>query len=209
LSGELAHHLVKQMPHIEDVRLYAHRVDANKLFALPMPRLKALTLFHSTSYPLEKLAANQSLTNLTTIRCHPHALEYDDEEAGAYIRLKQLKAICRAPQFAHLTHLCLRLTDFGDAGAKEIVASGILKRLKVLDLQGGCISDAGAEALAACPDLKHLELLNLNSNALTADGVKALKATKVKFTADSQHGNAGGEFGDGEVPEYLFEGDYE
>lgn len=210
LSGELAFHLVKQMPHIEDLRLYAHRVDAKKLFALPMPQLKSLVLFHSNKYPLEKLAANKTVTNLTTIRCHPHAIDFDDDdEPGAYIRLKQLKAICRAPHLDKLTHLCLRLTDFGDDGAKEIVSSGILKRLKVLDLQGGCMSDEGAEVLAKCPDLKNLELLNLNSNALTATGIAALQATKVKVTTESQHNNAGGEFGDGELPEYLFEGDIE
>ena len=48
-----------------------------------------------------------------------------------------------------------------------------------------------------------------NSNALTATGIAALQATKVNVTTESQHGNAGGEFGDGEIPEYLFEGDIE
>ncbi len=103
----------------------------------------------------------------------------------------------------------MRLTDFGDKGAEEIVASGVLKRLKVLDLQGGCISDAGAKTLADSPDLKMLEYLNLNTNALTKDGVKLIKATGVKVDTAEQHSNASGEFGDGEYPEYLFYGDME
>src|SRR5262249_7929232 len=151
-----AYHLVKQMPKLEELYLLAHRVDANKIFPLPMPNLRVLQLYHSNSYPLDKLAANTSLTNLTAILCHPHAMEFDDEEGGAYIRLAHLKAICRSPHLKSLTQLRLRLTDFGDKGADEIVASGILKRLKVLDLQGGSISDEGAKALAACPDLKNL-----------------------------------------------------
>jgi uncharacterized protein (TIGR02996 family) len=209
ISGELAHSFAKQMPNIEELYLLAHAVDANKLFVLPMPKLRALQLYHSNRYPLEKLAANKTLTNLEAILCHPHALDPDDEDSGAYIRLAQLKAICRSPHLPKLTHLRLRLTDFGDKGAREIVDSGILKRLKVLDLQGGCMTDDGAKVLAACPDLKNLEFLNLRSNALTKAGADAIKATRVKADTTHQHGNDSGEFGDGETPEYLFEGDIE
>lgn len=208
-SGELAYHLVKQMPNLEELYLLAHRVDANKIFSLPLPRLRVLQLYHSNSYPLDKLAANSSLTNLATLLCHPHAIDFDEEQEGAYIRLPQLRAICRSPHLPALTHLRLRLTDFGDAGAKEIVESGILKRLKVLDLQGGCMTDEGARLLAGCPDLKHLDYLNLSRNALTNAGEQLIAATGVKATVASQHGDASGEFGDGDIPEYLFEGDIE
>ena len=118
-SGELAYHLVKQMPLIEELYLRAHRVDANKIFVLPMPGLRVLQLDHSVSYPLDKLAANLTVTNLTAILCHPHGLEFDDEEVGAYIRLEHLRAICRAKHLKNLTHLRLRLTDFGDQGARR------------------------------------------------------------------------------------------
>lgn len=208
-SGELAYHLVKQMPNLEELYLLAHRVDVNKIFSLPIPRLRILQLYHNNSYPLEKLASNPSLTNLTTLLCHPHALESDDDEVeGAYIRLPHLRAICRSSHLNALTHLRLRLTDFGDSGAKEIVASGILKRLKVLDLQGGCITDEGARLLADCPDLKHLDYLNLSRNALTKDGEQSIVATGVKCDVSSQHGDARGDWGE-EFPNYLFEGDIE
>jgi hypothetical protein len=209
ISGELAYHLVKQMPNLEELYLLAHRVDANKIFSLPMPRLRVLQLYHSDSYPLDKLAANRSLANLSTLLCHPHALDFDREEEGAYIRLSHLRAICRSQHLKSLTNLCLRLTDFGDAGAKEIVESGILKRLKVLDLQGGCITDEGARLLSGSADLKHLEYLNLSRNALTKAGEQVITATGVKSSVSSQHGEASGDFGDGEIPEYLFEGDIE
>jgi uncharacterized protein (TIGR02996 family) len=205
--GQLAYHLVKQMPNLEELYLLAHRVDANKVFALPLPRLRVLQLYHSTSYPLDKLAANKSLTNLAELYCHPHAVEFDDDVNGAYIRLPHLRAVCRSPHLQNLTRLALRLTDFGDAGAKELVESGVLKRLKVLDLQGGNITDDGARLLAACPDLKNLEYLNLRSNALTAAGVRALKAAGVKADTAGQHDPAA--VGEDELPEYLFEGDIE
>jgi uncharacterized protein (TIGR02996 family) len=207
-SGGMAYHYLKQMPHVEEIYLLAHGVEAAKIFALPMPRLRLLHYYHGRDYPLDKLAANQSLTKLTTLLCHPHALEFDDEEPGAYIRLPHLRAICHSPYLKALTNLRLRLTDFGDAGAKEFVQSGVLKRLKVLDLQGGCITDEGARLLAGCPDLKHLDYLNLSRNALTKAGQEAIQATGVKADVSSQHGEAG-ELEGGEIPEYLFEGDIE
>ena len=208
--GELAFHLVKQMPNLEELHLLAHHVDAKKIFPLPMPNLRALTLYHSTSYPLEKLAENKTLTNLTTLRTHPHAIDFEDEATGAYIRFAQLKAICRSPHLKALTHLQLRLTDFGDKGAKEIVESGILKRLTVLDLQGGSITDAGAKVLADCPDIKNLKSLNLTSNAMTKDGVKLFKSLGIpSVDVKTQHTMQGEDFGSDELPEYLFEGDIE
>jgi uncharacterized protein (TIGR02996 family) len=207
-NGELAYHLVKQMPNVEEMHLLAHRVDAGKIFALPMPNLRVLTLYHSNDYPLDRLAANASLANLTTLRCHPHAMEFDDDQEGAYIRLGHLRALCRSPHLKALTHLALRLTDFGDRGAKEIVESGILKRLRVLDLHGGCMTDEGAAHLAACPDLKNLEYIDLSNNALSTVGDKAIRATKVKANLAGQHGQAGSSE-EGEIPEYLFQGDIE
>jgi uncharacterized protein (TIGR02996 family) len=208
--GELAFHLVKQMPNLEELHLLAHHVGAKWIFPLPMPNLRALTLYHSNSYPLEKLAANKTLTNLTTLLTHPHAIDFEDDQDTAYIRFAQLKAICRSPHLKSLTHLQLRLTDFGDKGAKEVVESGILKRLKVLDVRGGSMTDAGAKVLADCPDTKNLERLNLASNALTKDGVKLIKGLGVaSVDVATQHAMQGEDFGSDELPEYLFDGDIE
>ena len=71
------------------------------------------------------------------------------------------------------------------------------------------MTDEGARLLAVCPDLKNLDSLNLSRNALTKEGAKALTATKVKADVSSQHGEAPGEAGGGDIPEYLFEGDIE
>jgi uncharacterized protein (TIGR02996 family) len=204
MIGDRVHDFVKQMPDVEEVRIFAHVRDANKLVALPMPNLRVFQLYHGWSYPLDKLAANKSVGNLTHILCHPHGLEHGD---APYIRLKQLRAICRTPHLTKLTHLRLRCSDIGDAGAKEIAESGILKHLRVLELQAGCISDKGAKTLADCPDLKNLELLDLSWNALTAEGIKALKATGVKLVARDQHDETRYD-PDGDN-EYLWQGDVE
>lgn len=209
ISGELAHEFAARMPNLEELYIEAHDVNADKLFALPMPKLRALKLYHSNSYPLGVLAANASLTNLTALLCHPRALDLDDDMDAAYIRLPDLRAVCRSTHLTALTNLRLRLTDFGNQGAEEIVASGVLKRLKILDLQGGCITDEGAKVLADSPDLKNLEFLNLRANALKKAGKDAIKATKVRADLSLQHNMESGEFGDGDLPEYLFDGDYE
>ena len=119
---------VQQMPDVEEVLVFAQNDDATALVGLPMPRLRVLQMYHGRSYPLEDLADNPSLTKLTDLLCHPHAV--GDQ---AYIRQPQLRAVCRSKYLTSLTHLRLRLTDFGDEGAREIVDSGILKQLKALD----------------------------------------------------------------------------
>lgn len=206
LTGEHLHDFVKQMPDVEEVLIFCHFRDAGKLVALPTPNLRVLQLYHGWSYPLEKLAKNSTLTNLTHLLCHPHALEGDDEP---YIRLQQLRAVCRSPHLRSLTHLRLRLSDFGDDGVREIVRSGIRKRLKVLDLRHGAVTDEGARLLADGPDLKHLERLDLSRNGLTDAGKDALRATKVPVDLDFQHAEIGDQDSYGDIPRYLYEGDYE
>jgi hypothetical protein len=127
-------------------------------------------------------------------------------EDEPYMRMAQLRAVCRSTTLTKLTHLRLRMSDFGDKGCEEIVNSGILKRLKVLDLRNGCISDDGARTLAACPDFKNLELIDLDRNSLTAAGVTALEAAGVKVVAREQWVPMANGFN---AADYLYEGDGE
>jgi uncharacterized protein (TIGR02996 family) len=206
MPGDRVYDFVKQMPDVEELRIFAHVRDAKKLVALQMPKLRVFQLYHGWSYPLDKLAANPTLGKLTHILCHPHGLEPDDKP---YITLKDLRAICRAPHLSSLAHLQLRSSVVGDAGAKEIAASGILKRLRVLELQLGCISDEGAKALAECPDVKNLQLLDLSHNALTEAGIAALTATGVKVVAEQQHGQTHYDPEGEDDNEFLWHGDAE
>ncbi|HEY7313824.1 MAG TPA: WGR domain-containing protein [Gemmataceae bacterium] len=203
MSGETLVGFVKLMPRLKELYVLSQGVDTDQLFSLKtLNHLRILQVYHMNNYPLQKLARNPSLGNLTHLLCHPHYLEREE----AYLRLPHMRAVVRSTTLKSLTHLRLRQCDMGDKGAEEIVASGILKRLKLLDLRNGRITDAGARLLAGCPDLRNLEFLNLNRNCLTADGVAALKATGVKFTVDGQWQPTGNEYDD---QEYLFEGDSE
>ena len=206
-NGSVIHEVVARMSRLEELYLYAGDLNAAELFALPLPRLRVLRVDHEMSYPLEVLAANSALGNLTHILCHPHAQTPND--ADAYIRLDQLRAICLSPHLTSLAHLQLRLTDFGDEGTEEIVASGLLQRLRVLDLSYGCITDVGARALAACPDLKNLQLLDLTMNAMTAEGIAALTATGITVVANEQHGEHPSRMDPNGYLDYLSYGDIE
>jgi uncharacterized protein (TIGR02996 family) len=204
MDGAAAAGIVKVMPRLEELYLLAHEVDTEQFFGLKtLDHLRVLQVYHARHYPLSRLANNPSLARLTDLLLFPHSADGYEP----YVRLADLRAVVRSPHLTSLTRLEICMTDAGDAGCQEIVESGILKRLKVLDLRHGRISDQGATALAACPDLRHLELLDLTGNCLTAKGVAALKATGVKLQADRQWGPTGDEEDD--YQKYLFEGDIE
>ena len=96
-----------------------------------------------------------------------------------------VRAVVTSPHLGSLTHLQLRCCDGGDATVEDVVASGVLKRLRVLDLRHGNVTDAGARTLAACPDARGLEL-DLTNNRLTGRGVGALRRAGIAVRADRQ-----------------------
>ncbi|MHB1422206.1 MAG: TIGR02996 domain-containing protein [Gemmataceae bacterium] len=162
--------LIGKLPRIEELRLFARGYDVAHLFALGnLSSLRILQIYYAGLYPLEVLANNPVLSNLTRLLLHPHSF------AGPLNDLAAARAIVQSPHLRSLTHLQLHRSDLGDVGCTEIVTSGILKRLKVLDLRCGEITDTGARILADCPDLRGLELLDIERNALTQSGIDALR----------------------------------
>jgi uncharacterized protein (TIGR02996 family) len=175
---------IARMSRLEELYLYAHSVVVGDVFALPMPNLRTLHVYHLHDYPLHILADNASLGNLITLCCWPHAQEPGDTDA--YLQPAAFEALVRSPHLKSLMHLALYLTDIGDESMAALVESGLLKRLRVLDLWNSRISDEGARILAACPDLRHLEKLRLSNNQLTSVGIGVLAATGVNLEAANQ-----------------------
>jgi uncharacterized protein (TIGR02996 family) len=167
--------LIGKMRRIEELRLFAYGYNVAHLFALSnLSSLRILQVYYlDERHPLEVLAANAALGNLTHLLLHP--LLFPVPLPGAFIDLTGVRAIVKSRHLRSLTHLQLHRSDLGDVGCTEIVTSGILKRLKVLDLRHGEITDAGARILADCPDLRRLELLDIERNALTQTGIDALR----------------------------------
>lgn len=162
--------LIGKLPRIEELRLFAN-YNAVHLFALSnLSPLRILQVYYfGERHPLEVLAANAALGNLTHLLLNPPV------RVVPLIDLTGVRAIVHSPHLRSLTHLQLHRSDLGDVGCTEIVTSGILKRLKVLDLRHGEITDAGARILADCPDLRRLELLDIERNALSQTGIDALR----------------------------------
>jgi hypothetical protein len=197
--------MIKRMPRIEELYLFAHNVEGSRLFGLPMPNLRVLQVYHSLDYPLEKLGKNGSLGKLTHLLIHPHAIE-----GSPSITLKGLRALARSPHLTSLTNLRLRLTVVGDDGVKEIIQSGLIKRLKVLDLRHGRVSDRGAKMLAECPDTRKLDLLDLSRNELTPAAIAELGATGVRLQHEHQHESTSHiDPDDYYEMMFLYQGDYE
>ena len=199
--------VLKKCPRLEELYLNAALQPIDDVFASKhIGNLRVLQYYYGSNYahyqsqadpyPLSALAKNKALTNLHTLRFHPGR--------DATIEIGEFDALVRSKNLPALAHLQVHMTTFGDEGAERIVASGILKRLKTLDLGFGNMTDDGARALAASPDVKNLEVLDVSRNALSSAGVNALKKAGVRtVVANEQHATTE------EYPEYLYSVDWE
>jgi uncharacterized protein (TIGR02996 family) len=182
VDGTHAYHLVKQMPNLEELCLVAPWVNTSRLFGLQLPRLRVLQVFRVEKILFGRLASNTSLGNLTQLLLQSNGLCHWDPTRA--LGIHELKSILYSSTLTKLIHLLFRGSEVGDRGVVEIVKSGILKRLEVLDLKDGTITDEGARVLAECPDARRLKRLNLEGNApLTTDGVARLKAAGINVSA--------------------------
>ncbi|HEY1188677.1 MAG TPA: TIGR02996 domain-containing protein [Gemmata sp.] len=212
-------HVIGSMSRVEELHLFCKQYDIGAVFgAMSLPNLRVLRVYHlgtrdsrsereGYAYPLGILAANPAMSNLTHLLFHPHHEEYSSAsypDLDCFLPLSALQALTGSPHLTKLTHLQFRLSNMGDEGAREIVRSGLLKRLKWLDLRHGCVTDEGARALAECPDLRNLGHLDLSRNMVTDVGLNLLKQTGTNVRADYP-------LTDAEIEEqvYLFEGDSE
>jgi uncharacterized protein (TIGR02996 family) len=200
VDGENLDDLLRQLPDVEELYLFARNLDP--MFALPRPHLRVLQYYHGNYWTLGALGKNTSLASLTHLLIHPH-----EPYEMPTIEFADFNALVRSPHLPHLLHLRLRMHNLGDHACEALVESGILKRLKSLDLRHGTITDEGARILAGCPDLANLEQLDLSRNCLSEEGIALLERPGMQFEAGwqgtLQHNDAGS------YHEHLYEGDQE
>jgi uncharacterized protein (TIGR02996 family) len=190
-------HVIANMSRVEELYLYCKGYNVERLFALPnLANLKVLLIYHlgergnraggaGYEYPLDVLARNQALGNLTHLLFHPHHEESYLQPPPSFLPLDQIRHVIHSVHLKSLTHLQLRLSDMGDDGVREIVSSGVLKRLKWLDLRHGRITDEGARLFAGCGDARNLERLDLSRNAVTSAGLNAVREAGVNAVANN------------------------
>jgi uncharacterized protein (TIGR02996 family) len=213
--------LVRRMPRLEELYLFACEAGLAELFALKsLHHLRILQIYHNYEvHRLDILVKNPSLRSLTHLLIHPHCICWHrnapvDEAAGyreaeGYLPLSVVRPLLRSPNLPSLTHLRLRVSSMGDEGCTEVVRSGILGRLKSLDLRHGRITDEGARILAACPDTRRLEWLDLSRNALGTDGSAVVRQLRIPVRLDDQHEPIEGGQADLDSGGYLYEGEQE
>jgi uncharacterized protein (TIGR02996 family) len=179
---------VARLPRLQELRLNTAGVDSDTLFALPLKHLRHLQVYGLAHYPLRTLADNPVLRHLKTLRLFPRAYSAGENRVGggSFLPAAQVRALVTSPNLPALGHLQLWGSDMGDEGIVALVESGMLGRLRTLDLSYGCVTDAGAGLLASCPELPGLERLALRNNWLTDAGVAVLRATGVPLDADPQ-----------------------
>jgi hypothetical protein len=154
--------------------------------------------YHGTTYALEPLATNPALGRLSHLLIFPHSYSrsfdpihlgtnaWIEAREGPALNRENVRAVVTSPHLTSLTHLQLRCCNGGDPMIADIVASGLLKRLKFLDLRHGHVSNEGARLLASCPDTRNLEVLDLTNNRLTKAGVAALRTAGIPIRAGLQ-----------------------
>jgi uncharacterized protein (TIGR02996 family) len=200
--------LVAAMHRLEELSIYGHVYmddemweDMNRLLSLPtLTHLRVFRHYHGTTYALEPLATNPALGQLSHLLIYPHSFSrgFDPSHLGTdtwigarhgpALHRDNVRAVFTSPHLRSLTHLQLRSCSGGDGMISDLVASGLLKRLKWLDLRHGHVGDEGARLLAKCPDTRNLEALDLTNNRLTRAGATVLRAAGVPVRAERQQG---------------------
>jgi uncharacterized protein (TIGR02996 family) len=200
VAGQDAWKLIGKMERLEELYLF---VDTSRLADLfrsrKLTQLRTLVVYLADEYPLGVLAKNPALEKLAHLAIYPRAA--DQGAPQPFVFLVHVRALLWSKHLPALTYLALRQTDLGDALCEEIVDSGILQRLKTLDLSRGCITDEGARTLAGCADLANLDVLDLSCNALGKRGIRLLESKVKELHATEQHDVADNA--------YLFEGEME
>jgi uncharacterized protein (TIGR02996 family) len=98
----------------------------------------------------------------------------------------ETRALVTSLNLPRLESLRLREGSLIETDCRHIIDSGILKRLRVLELIDCALEDAEAAVLASCPDLARLELLNVDGNWLSDTGIEALRSTGVRLEVGTQ-----------------------
>jgi len=197
LLGELAPYLLERpCTYAEPFRfrlgwldiLYVDRLDVGLARALARaPEARLLSTLRIDDIASESTVGYQAGADTPTAQDFPALLVLCRTRNLANLRWLELRGyalsppeldvLLNPPHLPRLIHLGLRLASALETeDCETLLASSLLRQLKVLDLQRCGLTDVQARVLAT-GDLTHLELLNVDNNRLTAEGLRVLRAT--------------------------------
>jgi hypothetical protein len=105
-----------------------------------------------------------------------------DYEGDATV--EDLAPLLKGDRFPRLKYLGLRNSEIQDDVAAVAALAPVVERLDVLDLSLGTLSDAGAKALLASPSIRRLKKLDIHHHFVSPGVVEDLKRLGIEVNAD-------------------------
>jgi uncharacterized protein (TIGR02996 family) len=172
---------------LEELRAESYAENFRWVPRLPnLASLRVLEMRGEGPYPLKALADNPATANLRRLALNAFDDEGDPDDDAGPLDLHELAPLFQPGTFPGLRDLHISFCPEGTELCRQVVRSGLLKRLDVLNLSANDLHQDGAEVLAACPDLPRLKSLVLNFNGLDAGSLRLLRETGVTLTARHQ-----------------------
>lgn len=124
-----------------------------------------------------------------------------DDEYGGIDTAGPLKKLLSGKKFPHLSYLGLRNSHVADKVAAAAAKSPLLDRLHTLDLSLGNLGDDGAKALIASAGVTKLKLLDLHHHFISEPVVRELRKLKVKVDVTQRQKEH--KYDDGDVYRFI------
>jgi hypothetical protein len=109
-----------------------------------------------------------------------------DSGYGADATVEDLEPILSGNLFPNLKYLGLRDSEIADEVAKAAAGAPILERIEVLDLSLGTLTDDGARALLESGAVRKLKKLDLHHHYCSDEMVRQLEALPLEVDASEQ-----------------------
>ncbi|MGE3807983.1 MAG: TIGR02996 domain-containing protein [Gemmataceae bacterium] len=154
--------VLSRMPGLEELDVYLWDLDTAAFFAIDtLPRLRTLRVGGTFMYDVDVLAANDRLPELRELFLDPSSGH------GSMDMVWTASETFPFPKQPLLERLSLHFMRGLAYDCEALVSSGLLKRLRSLELQYSALTDDAGEVLAGCPDLQRLERLDVSFNHLS------------------------------------------
>jgi len=98
--------------------------------------------------------------------------------------VEDLAQLLKGDRFLRLRYLGLKNSEIQDDIAAVAALAPVVERLEVLDLSMGTLTDAGARALLASPAIRRLKKLDLHHHFMSPDVVEQLKGLGIDVNTD-------------------------
>jgi hypothetical protein len=118
-----------------------------------------------------------------------------DPGYGADVTVDDLAPLLKGDRFPHLKYLGLKNSIIEDDVAAVVALAPVLDRLEVLDLSMGTLGDIGAKALLGSSSIKKLKKLDVHHHFISSELVKQLESLGIEVDASDEQEphNWGGE----------------